>query len=279
MRKKAAARLSALRMLKAALMNREVEKGRALDDAEARQVVTSLVKQRKDSIEQFTKGGRQDLAEKEAAEIEVLESYLPAAADPAVVERAVADAIAETGATSPKDMGRVMKAAMARLAGQTVDGKAVNDLVRQRLRPAPAARDGRSSRRPVCAADFRLARSAGAAGAATLASRILGLARDQVLAALFGAGNDMDAFIVAFRMPNLVRDLFAEGAMSAAFVPTFTRHLTLHGKTRRVAARQQRPEHAADRHRRHRGAGHDVRAAAGRRPTRRNSPPCPASSS
>ena len=82
-------------------------------------------------------------------------------------------------------------------------------------------------------ADFRLARSAGAAGAATLASRILGLARDQVLAALFGAGNDMDAFIVAFRIPNLVRDLFAEGAMSAAFVPTFTRHLTLHGKRMR----------------------------------------------
>ena len=77
---------------------------------------------------------------------------------------------------------------------------------------------------------MRLARSAGLTGAATLASRILGLARDQVLAALFGAGNDMDAFIVAFRIPNLVRDLFAEGAMSAAFVPTFTRHLTRHGK-------------------------------------------------
>src|SRR5881397_1654839 len=76
----------------------------------------------------------------------------------------------------------------------------------------------------------RLARSAGVAGAATLASRLLGLARDQLLAALFGAGNEMDAFIVAFRIPNLVRDLFAEGAMSAAFVPTFTRHLTLHGK-------------------------------------------------
>jgi uncharacterized protein YqeY len=133
MRKKAPARLSALRMLKAALMNREVEKNRALDDAEARQVVASLVKQRKDSIEQFTKGGRPDLAEKEAAEIEVIESYLPAAADPAIVERAVVEAIAETGATSPKDMGRVMKAAMAKLVGQTVDGKAVNDLVRQRL--------------------------------------------------------------------------------------------------------------------------------------------------
>src|SRR5690242_20241495 len=78
--------------------------------------------------------------------------------------------------------------------------------------------------------DGRLARSAGVAGVATLASRLLGLARDQMLAALFGAGNDMDAFVVAFRIPNLVRDLFAEGAMSAAFVPTFTRHLTLHGK-------------------------------------------------
>src|SRR2546425_6693246 len=75
-----------------------------------------------------------------------------------------------------------------------------------------------------------LARSASVTGAATLTSRVLGLARDQVLAALFGAGNDMDAFIVAFRIPNLVRDLFAEGAMSAAFVPTFTRHLTRHGK-------------------------------------------------
>jgi hypothetical protein len=133
MRQKAAARLSALRMLKAALMNREVEQGRALDDAEARRVVTSLVKQRKDSIEQFTKGGREDLAQKEAAEIGILESYLPAAADPAVVERAVVDAIAETGAASLKDMGRVMKAAMARLEGQTVDGKTVSELVRQRL--------------------------------------------------------------------------------------------------------------------------------------------------
>src|SRR6187402_3256022 len=76
----------------------------------------------------------------------------------------------------------------------------------------------------------RLAHSAGLTGAATLASRVLGLARDQVLAAMFGAGNDMDAFIVAFRVPNLVRDLFAEGAMSSAFVPTFTRHLTTAGK-------------------------------------------------
>ena len=126
-------RLVALRMLKAALVNREIDRGRALDDGEARQVVGSLVKQRKDSIEQFTKGGRPDLADKEAAEIRVLESYLPPSADSAVVEHAVIEAIAETGATSPKDMGRVMKAAMAKLAGQSVDGKAVNELVRQKL--------------------------------------------------------------------------------------------------------------------------------------------------
>jgi uncharacterized protein len=127
------ARLVALRMLKAALMNREIDRGRALDEGEARQVVSSLVKQRKDSIEQFTKGGRQDLADKEAAEILVLETYLPPSADPAAVERAILEAIAETGATSPRDMGRVMKAAMAKLAGQSVDGKAINELVRQKL--------------------------------------------------------------------------------------------------------------------------------------------------
>ena len=133
MRKQDAARLGPLRMLKAAFMNKSVEKGRDLDDAEERQVVSSLVKQRRDSIEQFTKGGRQDLVDKETAEIAVLEAYLPPAVDPAALEQAVAAAIAETGATSPKDMGRVMKAAMAKLAGQTVDGKAVNDLVRRKL--------------------------------------------------------------------------------------------------------------------------------------------------
>src|SRR5262245_28070874 len=133
MRKQTPVRLSALRMLKAALMNREVEKKRALDENESRQVVSSLVKQRMDSIEQFTKGGRQDLADKEAAEIQVLESYLPAAADPAVIERAVDEAIAETAAASPKDMGRVMKVAMAKLSGQTVDGKAVSELTRSKL--------------------------------------------------------------------------------------------------------------------------------------------------
>ena len=133
MRKHDAVRLSTLRMLKAALMNREIERGHALDSAESLQVVASLVKQRRDSIEQFTKGGRPELADRELSEIHILESYLPAAADPAAIEQAVVDAIAETGATSPKDMGRVMKAALARLAGQTVDGKSVNELVRRKL--------------------------------------------------------------------------------------------------------------------------------------------------
>jgi uncharacterized protein YqeY len=133
MRKQDAARLAPLRMLKAAFMNKSVEKRHDLDDAEARQVVSSLVKQRKDSIDQFTKGGRQDLADKEAAEILVLETYLPPAVDPAAIDSAVAAAIAETGATSQTDMGRVMKATMARLAGQNVDGKAVNELVRRKL--------------------------------------------------------------------------------------------------------------------------------------------------
>jgi len=114
-------------------MNREVERGAPLADADALQVVGTLVKQRKDSIEQFTKGGRQDLADKEAAEIRILEAYMPPAADSGVIERAVADAIAETGAATPKDIGRVMKAAMARLSGQTVDGKIVNEMARKKL--------------------------------------------------------------------------------------------------------------------------------------------------
>lgn len=133
MRKQDAARLSPLRMLKAAFMNKSVEKGRDLDDAEERQVVNSLVKQRRDSIEQFAKGGRKDLVDKETAEIAVLEAYLPPALDPAALDNAVDAAIAETGATSAKDLGRVMKATMSRLAGQTVDGKAVNELVRRKL--------------------------------------------------------------------------------------------------------------------------------------------------
>ena len=136
MRKHDVVRLGTLRMLKAALMNREIERGHPLDAAESLQVVASLVKQRKDSIEQFAKGGRQDLVDKETSEMAILEGYLPAAADPRAVEEAVDEAIRETGAASPKDMGRVMKAAMARLAGQTVDGKAVNELVRRKLTPS-----------------------------------------------------------------------------------------------------------------------------------------------
>ena len=133
MRKHDPIRLTALRMLKTALTNRAVERGRALDEAESQQVVGALVKQRRDSIEQFTGGGRQDLADKEAAEIRVLEESLPPPADPAAIDAAVTAAIQETGATSPKDIGRVMKAVMARLAGQNVDGKTVNERVRQKL--------------------------------------------------------------------------------------------------------------------------------------------------
>jgi uncharacterized protein YqeY len=133
MKAKDAQRLVALRMLKAAFMNREVERGRALDENEARQVVSALVKQRRDSIEQFTKGGRKDLADKETAEIAVLESYLPPAIDAAELEKIVENAIASTGAASAKDMGKVMKAVMAELAGKTADGKVVNEIVRRKL--------------------------------------------------------------------------------------------------------------------------------------------------
>jgi uncharacterized protein YqeY len=125
--------LDALRMLKTALTMKSVEKGRELEDAESLQVVNALVKQRRDSIEQFTRGGRQELADKEAAEIVVLERYLPAAATPEEITAAVDLAIEETGATSLKDMGRVMKAALPRLAGKNADGKAVNEVVRRKL--------------------------------------------------------------------------------------------------------------------------------------------------
>jgi uncharacterized protein len=127
------AALAPLRMAKAALMNREVEKGRALDEAESQQVLVSLIKQRRDSIEQFTKGGRDDLASREAAEIIALESYLPPPMDTAEIEREVAAAIAETGAATAKDMGRVMKAVMSRMGGRAVDGRTVSDLVRKKL--------------------------------------------------------------------------------------------------------------------------------------------------
>jgi hypothetical protein len=120
-------------MLKAAVMNKSVEKGRDLDDAEVLQVVASLVKQRRDSIEQFEKAGRADLVAKESSELAVLQSYLPPSATPDEINAAVAEAIAETGATSAKDLGKVMKAVMPKLAGKNADGKAVNEAVRRTL--------------------------------------------------------------------------------------------------------------------------------------------------
>jgi hypothetical protein len=126
-------RLSTLRMLKAALMNREVERGRPLTEAEDHQTVVALVKQRKESIEQFAKGGRQDLVDKETAELAVLETYLPPAVAAEDLDRIVTEVIRETGAASAKDVGKVMKGVMARLSGATVDGRAVNELVRRRL--------------------------------------------------------------------------------------------------------------------------------------------------
>src|SRR6266850_7229970 len=118
MKAKDAPRLSALRMLKAAIMNKSVEKGHDLEDAEVLQVVSSLVKQRRDSIEQFSNAGRTDLVDKETAEIAVLEHYLPPAASAEEIDAAVAGAIAETGASGSKDIGKVMKAVMPRLAGK-----------------------------------------------------------------------------------------------------------------------------------------------------------------
>jgi uncharacterized protein YqeY len=133
MKAKEAPRLSALRMLKAAVMNKGIEKSHDLDDAEVLQVVSSLVKQRRDSIEQFSKAGRTDLVDKESAEIRFLEEYLPPAASAADIDAAIAEAIAETHATAAKDMGKVMKAVMPKLAGKNADGRAVNDAVRRKL--------------------------------------------------------------------------------------------------------------------------------------------------
>lgn len=133
MKAKDAGRLSTLRMLKAALMNKGVEKNRALEPAEELQVVSALVKQRRDSIEQFTSGGRTDLADKERSEITVLETYLPPAVSSEELDAAVAKAMTDTAASGPKDMGKVMKAVMAELAGKTVDGRLVSDRVKARL--------------------------------------------------------------------------------------------------------------------------------------------------
>jgi uncharacterized protein len=133
MKARDAVRLSALRMAKAALMNSEVSKGRPLEEPEAQQVLASLIKQRRDSIEQFTNGGRQDLVDKETADLAVLERYAPPAASAEEIEQAVDGAIKETGAAGPKDMGRVMKAVMSALAGKSADGKVVNEMVRKKL--------------------------------------------------------------------------------------------------------------------------------------------------
>lgn len=133
MKAKEAERLSTLRMVKTALKNREIEKMAPLDDAESIKVLQSLVKQRRDSAEQYRQAGREELAAKEEAEIKVIEEYLPAALDEATLERIVNETLAEIGATSARDMGRAMKAVMARLAGQAVDGKAVNQLVKAKL--------------------------------------------------------------------------------------------------------------------------------------------------
>ena len=133
MKAKDAARTSTLRMLKAAIVNREIEKGGGLDDEEMSKLLRSQVKQRRDSVEQYQKAGRQELVEKEMAEIGVIETYLPQAASLEEIERAVDGAIAATGATSMKEMGAVMKAAMVVLAGKNPDGRVVSETVKKRL--------------------------------------------------------------------------------------------------------------------------------------------------
>src|SRR6201991_917802 len=133
MKSKEAARLSTLRMVKAAVQNREIEKGGELTDEELTKLLQSLVKQRRDSVEQYEKAGRAELAEKEQAEIAFIEEYLPQAASREEIERAVSEAVAETGASSMKEMGAVMKAALARLAGRNADGRTVSEIVKSKL--------------------------------------------------------------------------------------------------------------------------------------------------
>lgn len=133
MKEKDELRLSVLRMMKSALKHKEIEKVRALEDLESLQVLQTLVKQRRESVDQFTKGGRPDLAQKEAKEIAIIEGYLPAAPSDEEMHRAVEEAISETGADSLKQMGAVVKAARARLEGKSVDGKALSERVRERL--------------------------------------------------------------------------------------------------------------------------------------------------
>jgi uncharacterized protein YqeY len=133
MKAREAERLSVLRMMKAAVKNKEIDLIKELEDGEVVQVLISLIKQRRDSIEQFTKGGRLDLAEKETAEIAVIEEYLPAAVTEEEMGKAVQEVLLETGAVSIKDMGRVMKACMARFAGRPVDGGKISEMVKTRL--------------------------------------------------------------------------------------------------------------------------------------------------
>jgi uncharacterized protein YqeY len=133
MKAKDAARTSTLRMVKAAIMHREKEGGGELTDEDVTKLLRSQVKQRRDSVEQYQKAGRQELVDKEAAEIAMIEEYLPQAASEAEIEQAVSAAVAETGATSMKEMGAVMKAAIAKLAGKNADGKLVSETVKKKL--------------------------------------------------------------------------------------------------------------------------------------------------
>lgn len=133
MKAKDANRVSVLRMVKASLMNKEIEKRADLTEEEAMKMLQSMVKQRKDSIEQYINAGRNDLAEKEQSELGVIEQYLPQNASAEDIAQAVTEAIAETGASSMREMGVVMKAAQAKLAGKTVDGKALSETVKSKL--------------------------------------------------------------------------------------------------------------------------------------------------
>ncbi len=133
MRMKDALRLSVLRMMKSAVKNKEVEKMKPLEENEAVAVLNTLVKQRKESVEQFRLGGREELAKKEEAEIKIIQEYLPAAASEEDIQRAIAEAVQETGAASMKDMGKLMKATLARLAGKTADGARVSQMVKEKL--------------------------------------------------------------------------------------------------------------------------------------------------
>ncbi len=133
MKSKQAERLSVLRMMKAAVRNKEIDSRQELEDTQVMQVLLSLIKQRKDSVEQFTKGGRLDLANKESAEINIIEEYLPKAVADEEIGPVVDEVIRETGATSIKDMGKVMKGCMARFSGRPVDGNKVNSLVKAKL--------------------------------------------------------------------------------------------------------------------------------------------------